>query len=123
VRATPILFATLLLAACGPRDRDVRIARARAETKMLSQSLERIEDRLIANQARVHLWQELKLRHESVTAIACVSQEEHAAEMAMHALPPSRSATRVAAQASRASSRVAAAVSGAEKPLIRTGQK
>jgi len=120
VRATPfLLLATLALAACGgPRDADVRIARARAETRMLSANLDRLEDRLLASQARVHLWQEMRQRHESVSAIACVSQEEHAAEMAMHLLP-SRP------QAGRATpARVAAAVSGPAKPLIRgSGQK
>ena len=121
MRATPyLLAATLALAACGPRDRDARIARARAETRMLSATLDRLEDRLLADQQRVHLWQELRDRHESVTAIACASQEEHAEEMAKHVLMP-----RPMLHAGRTPpSRIAAAVSEPAKPLIRgSGQR
>jgi hypothetical protein len=117
LRATPyLLAATVALAACGPRDGDARIARARAETRMLGATLDRLEDRLLSGQQRVHLWQELRDRHESVSAIACASQEEHASEMAKHVIMP-----RPMLRAARSSppSRVAAAVSEPAKPLIR----
>jgi hypothetical protein len=123
LRATPLLLVigTLTLVACGPRDGDVRIARARAETRMLSANLERLEDRMLASQARVHHWQEMRQRHESVSAIACASQDEHAAEMAMHVLPSSRQALK---SVRTPPARIAAAVSGPAKPLIRgSGQK
>jgi hypothetical protein len=110
-----LLFAALALGACGSSDREVRIARARAETRMLATTFDRIEERLLANQARVHLWQELRDRHESVSAIACVSQNEHALAMEQHALPPLPSA-----RSGRApSARIAAAATGPAKPLIR----
>ena len=108
--ASILVLAMLAFAGCAPSDRDIRIERARAETRMLAQNLDRLEDRLLANQARVRLWRELKDRHESVSAIACASQEEHATEMAMHVLPPPGSLHHA---------RVAAAVSGPAKPLIR----
>ena len=114
--ASILVLAMLAFAGCAPSDRDVRIERARAETRMLAQNLDRLEDRLLANQARVRLWRELKDRHESVSAIACASQEEHAAEMAMHTLPPAPAA-RLAARTPPA--RIAAAASGPAKPLIR----
>jgi hypothetical protein len=121
VRATPyLLAATVVLAACGPRDRDARIARARAETRMLAATLDRLEDRLLADQQRVHLWQELRDRHESVTAIACASQEEHAQEMAKHVLMPRPTLRSVRSPPSR----IAAALSEPAKPLIRgSGQR
>lgn len=115
MRATPfLLIGSLALVACGPGDREVRIARARAETRMLAASLDRLEQRLLATQSRVHLWQELRDRHESVSAIACASQTEHAVAMEQHALPVAAVAAGRAAPA-----RVAAASSGPAKPLIR----
>jgi hypothetical protein len=111
VRRTPFLVvAAIAVIGCAPRDKEIRIERARAETRMLAASFDRLENRLLASQARVRLWRELKDRHESVSAIACTSQMEHAAEMAMHALPPAGSLHHA---------RVAAAVSGPAKPLIR----
>jgi hypothetical protein len=75
--------ALLALAACGRGDGDdVRQARLAAERRGLSEALDRLEDRLIVNQARVRLWREMRDRHESVSAVACASQEGHAEEMA-----------------------------------------
>jgi hypothetical protein len=59
----------------------------------------------------VRLWQELRMRHESVSAVACASQEEHAREMAMHTLPP---------LAEPRHTRVAAAASGSKVPVRTT---
>jgi hypothetical protein len=91
---------------CAPKDADVRLARVAAEKRNLEATLDRLEDRLLVNQARVRLWREMRDRHESVSAIACVSQEEHAVEMASHAAPPPRSSlhrARVATATSPAS--------------------
>jgi hypothetical protein len=60
----------------------VRLARGEAERKNLEATFDRLEDRLLANQARVRFWREMRDRHESVSAIACASLEEHAIEMA-----------------------------------------
>ncbi len=83
-----LLVAAFTLGACGPSGRELRIARARAETRMLAASLDRLEERLLAGQARVRLWQELRDRHERVSAIACASQEAHAVAMELHRPPP-----------------------------------
>jgi hypothetical protein len=88
LRVQPFLVAALVLTACAPKDREVRLARVAAEGRNLEVTLDRLEDRLIASQARVRLWRELRERHESVSAISCASQEEHAVAMASHALPP-----------------------------------
>jgi hypothetical protein len=93
LRASPfaVLAAAALAVGCAPRERDVRLERVAAETRNLEITFDRLEDRLLANQARVRFWREMRERHESITAIACVSQGEHAEEMALRALPPGRS--------------------------------
>jgi hypothetical protein len=87
LRAIPILLAIALATACAPKDRAVRLARVAGERKNLEASLEQLEERLLADQSRVRFWREMKDRHESVSAVACASQEEHAQGMAMHGLP------------------------------------
>ena len=89
--ATVLVLAAVIAAGCAPKDRNLRLARVAAQGRVLDASFDRLEQRLIADQARVRLWRELRERHESVSAVACASQEEHALEMAMHALPPERS--------------------------------
>jgi hypothetical protein len=76
------LVAAVLAAGCAPRDAEVRLARVAAEKRNLEMTFDRLEDRLLANQARVRFWREMRDRHESVAAIACASLEEHAIEMA-----------------------------------------
>jgi hypothetical protein len=90
LRAPTIVLAVAALAAtaCGPRDREIRLERLAAERRALDTTFDHLEDRLVANGARVRFWQEMRERHESVSAIACSVQEEHAQEMAAHALPP-----------------------------------
>lgn len=83
MRASLVLVTTaLLLTACGSRDTEMRRARLAAERRNLAETMDRLEDRLLASQARVRLWKELRGRHESVTAISCASQGEHAVQMA-----------------------------------------
>jgi hypothetical protein len=117
MRALPfVLTAAVLAIGCAPRDRDVRLARLAAERRTLDTKLDDLEARLATDQARVRFWQELRERHESVSAVACVSQEEHAEEMAKRVLPPSPSSlhrARVAAAGpSRPPARAPAVVSG-----------
>jgi hypothetical protein len=85
-------------AGCAPPDAELRRARLDAERRNLEQSLDTLEDRLVANQARVRLWKELRARHESVSAVACASLDQHAEEMARRQL--GASGVRVAAAAS-----------------------
>ncbi len=88
MRAMPyVLAAAAALACSAPKDRDVRLARLASERRSLDASLEELEVRLAVDQARVRFWQEIRDRHESVSAVACASQDEHAEEMAKHALP------------------------------------
>lgn len=115
MRATPILIAVAVMAGCAPapKDREVRLARVAAEGRNMAETLDRLEDRLLATQARVRYWREMRERHESVSAVACVSQEEHAQGMALHALPPQTSPLNRA--------RVAAAAPALTKAAVRSG--
>jgi hypothetical protein len=45
-------------------------------------SIEALEERLIADQARVWFWTELRERHGEVAAVACTNMSEHAIAMA-----------------------------------------
>lgn len=112
MRAVLLIAAALAAAGCGPRDAEVRRQRLGAERRRLEGALDELQVRLLANQARVRLWQELRGRHESVSAIACASMDGHAAEMARRLLPlePERTARRPLRQA-----RVAA-IRPAERP-------
>jgi hypothetical protein len=74
--------ACLAAAGCRRGDDELRRHRRAAEQRTLATSLDQLEDRLVVDQARVHFWQEMRNRHESVTALACVSQELHAPEIA-----------------------------------------
>ena len=67
---------------CAPPDAELRRARLDAERRNLEATLDALEDRLLVNQARVRLWKELRARHESVSAVACASLDQHAEEMA-----------------------------------------
>jgi hypothetical protein len=78
------LVAAVLTASCAPHDAGVRLARLEAERRNLEATFEQLEDRLLVNQARVRFWREMRDRHESVSAIACASLEEHAYEIARH---------------------------------------
>ena len=111
MRVIPIVLAVAFALGCAPRDREVRLARVAAEGRNLDASLDRLEERLLATQARVRLWRELRERHESVTGVACASQEEHAAAMALHTLPE---------HSSLHHARVAAAAPSPAKPAVRT---
>jgi hypothetical protein len=80
------LFVSVLLlatAACGgSREAEVRRARFDAERRGLEATLDDLGARLLVSQARVRFWDEMRARHESVTAVACTSMEGHAEEMA-----------------------------------------
>ncbi len=111
-RAMPIVLAVVVAVGCVPRDRELRLARVAAEKRNLESTLDRLEDRLLADQARVRFWRDMRGRHESVSAIACAVQEEHERGMAAHALPSDRSSLHHA--------KVAAASTTVAKPQVRT---
>ncbi len=83
-----IAVAFLALAGCASRDAQLRQHRLASERRQLEETLDRLEDRLIVNAGRVRFWQEMRERHESVSAIACATQERHADEMASHDVDP-----------------------------------
>lgn len=91
MRAPTIVLAAVLALACAPRDREIRLQRLAAERRALVATLDHLEDRLVVDQARVRFWREMRERHESVSAIACAVQDEHAQEMAARRLPPEHS--------------------------------
>ncbi len=115
MRALPFVLAAGVAIACAPsRDRDIRLDRLAAQRRNLDLTFEQLEARLTATQARVRFWEEIKERHESVSAISCASQDEHAEEMAKHVLPESSSLNRARVAAvgpARASVRTPAAAS------------
>jgi len=82
--AVVLAVAAVALQGCGARDAEVRRLRGAAEHRSLAASLDRMEERLVASKARVAFWQEMRDRHESVSAIACGAQERQAEEMAQH---------------------------------------
>ncbi len=91
MRATSLIaIAALAGTGCGHGDAEVRRHRLEAERRSLADTLDRLEDRLLVDQSRVRFWQEMRARHESVTAIACVSQGRHAEEMAARFVDPAR---------------------------------
>ncbi len=60
-----------------PPEAVARLAALKAETKEMNAALDSVEDRLLGNQARVHLWTELSTRHQQVSAVACTNADSH----------------------------------------------
>jgi hypothetical protein len=84
VRRAGLVTAWFVLAACGGSSAlDARRQRASTERRALEEQFERLEERLLADQARVHFWQQMGERHESVSAVACVNLGRHAEGMAL----------------------------------------
>lgn len=81
LRLAVITAALLAATGCVPREAEIRRERLAAERRNLEETFDRLEERMVANQARVRFWREMRARHESVSAIACAAQDEHAAEM------------------------------------------
>lgn len=76
------------LCACGEQDeaaRELRAQRWATDRRILADQLDRLEDRLITDQARVRFWRELRAKHERVSAVACTNLSEHAAGVALNA--------------------------------------
>lgn len=95
-----------------PADREVRLARLAAEQRQLVEQLDDLQARLIVDRQRVRFWQEMRERHESISAIACTSQEAHAVAMAERLLPPDQAR----ADGRRLRARVASMHANAPRP-------
>jgi hypothetical protein len=67
-----------------PPDAEARLAALEAEGKKMDEALDTVEERLLGNQARMHLWQELGERHKAVSAIHCKHADANLAAMLEH---------------------------------------
>jgi hypothetical protein len=79
------LIALAALAACG-RSAQVEEKQQRwaLERRNLEERLDNLEDRLITDQARVRFWEEMRKRHQNVSAIAVANLTQHARGMALY---------------------------------------
>jgi hypothetical protein len=80
VRVAVAVAAVVACAACGPRQAPRREL-AEIERARLEASLDLLEERLLAGQARVRMWEELRQRHGQVSAVACEVAGRHAEDM------------------------------------------
>jgi hypothetical protein len=80
------VVALALMAGCAqpPPDAEARLAALEAEGKKMDAALDTVEERLLGNQARMHLWQELGERHKSVSAVHCQHADANLAAMLEH---------------------------------------
>ncbi len=78
-----ILFVGLVSLGCAPRDEEVRLRRLKVDQQTLLSQIERLEERMMASQARVRFWREMRERHQSATAVACANLEGHAESVAL----------------------------------------
>lgn len=60
-----------------PEDAEARLAQLQAEEDRMDAALDAVETRLLGNQSKLHLWQEMERRHEQVSAIQCRVADEH----------------------------------------------
>ena len=67
-----------------PDDAEARLAQLEAEDKLMDAALDTVETRLLGNQSKLHLWQEMERRHEQVSAIQCRVADEHLLAIAKH---------------------------------------
>jgi hypothetical protein len=67
-----------------PEDAEARLAQLEAEDKRMDAALDAVETRLLGNQSKLHLWQEMERRHEQVSAIQCRVADEHLMAIAKH---------------------------------------
>jgi hypothetical protein len=78
--------ALALSAGCAepPADAEARLAALEAEGQQMDAALDTVEDRLLVNQARMHLWQELGERHKMVSAVHCKHADANLAAILEH---------------------------------------
>ncbi len=80
------VLALALSAGCAepPPDAEARLAALEAEGEKMDAALDTVEERLLGNQARVHLWQELGERHKYVSAVHCKHADANMVAMLEH---------------------------------------
>ncbi|HYO56506.1 hypothetical protein [Archangium sp.] len=67
-----------------PEDAEARLAELRAEEERMDAAFDEVETRLLGNQAKMHLWQEMERRHQQVSAVQCRVADEHLMAIAKH---------------------------------------
>ncbi|ATB30357.1 hypothetical protein [Melittangium boletus] len=67
-----------------PEDAEARLAALEAEEARMDAAFDVVETRLLGNQARVHLWEEMERRHGEVSAIQCRVTDRHLRGIATH---------------------------------------
>ncbi|WP_224240115.1 hypothetical protein [Hyalangium gracile] len=67
-----------------PSDAEARLAALEAEGEKMDAALDTVEERLLGNQARVHLWRELGERHKQVSAVHCKHADANMAALIQH---------------------------------------
>ncbi|MBI3184484.1 MAG: hypothetical protein HYZ28_20300 [Myxococcales bacterium] len=82
-RGLGVAVGAWLLSACfePPQEAVQRLTEVERQGAEMDRALDALEDRLLAGRAKVSHWQELSERHQSVSALACQSQEEHLQQM------------------------------------------
>ena len=67
-----------------PEEAEARLEALRAEEARLDAAFDEVEARLLGNQSKVHMWQELERRHQQVSAIQCRVADEHLRGISKH---------------------------------------
>jgi hypothetical protein len=72
--------------ACGgpSPDAEARLEAVHAEAAALDAALDGVEDRLLGNEMRLHLWQELGERHRHVSEVTCRTNSQHIQSVVRH---------------------------------------
>ncbi|MFL5272230.1 MAG: hypothetical protein ACJ79E_09250 [Anaeromyxobacteraceae bacterium] len=85
MKRSVFIIAVLVLAGCGGERAALEAHRERwaAERRSLEDAFDQLEERLLTDQARVHFWNEMRDRHESVSAVACTNLDRHADGIAL----------------------------------------
>jgi hypothetical protein len=110
--------ALALSAGCAepPADAEARLAALEAEGQQMDAALDTVEDRLLVNQARMHLWQELGERHKQVSAVHCKHADANLAAILEHEERQEEKARKLKRSHSVASVDTTVLTSGTEPP-------
>ncbi|OFX23684.1 MAG: hypothetical protein A2V77_22430 [Anaeromyxobacter sp. RBG_16_69_14] len=74
-----VASALVVLGGCSTHSRlDAERQGWAVQRRGLEDQLDRLEERLLADQARVRFWQRMRERHENVSAVACENLGRHA---------------------------------------------
>ncbi len=99
-----------------PPDAEARLAALEAEGKQMDEALDTVEERLLGNQARMHLWQELGERHKTVSAVHCKHADANLAAMLEHQEKQEQKARKLKRRRHVASVDTVVLTSGKENP-------